>query len=219
MDKDYLHLSLLSQYYFCKRRAALILLENAWQDNEYTMEGTLSHERVHTQGQIKRGEVISIYEFSVHSHTMKLSGKCDCIEASIDENGYKFPFYEGKFTLYPIEYKRGVIRNEEEYNLQLCGQAMCLEEMYGCVITKGAIFYTNSHRRVEVDFDDDLRNKVECGAKNLWDFLESKDVPHADYSAKCRKCSLYELCMPKVKNSAKLYNKKVKQAAIGGDDV
>lgn len=218
MDSDFLHLSLLSQYCFCKRRAALILLENAWSDNEYTTEGTLYHERVHSQGQVKRGNIISIYEFSVHSHKMNLSGKCDCIEAVVDENGFEFPFYEGKFTLYPIEYKHGAIRDEEEYNLQLCGQAMCLEEMYGCMISKGAIFYTNAHRRVEVNFTEDLRCKVESNAKNLWKLLETKCVPKEDYSAKCKKCSLYELCMPKAKTSAKAYNKRIRQVAMGGDD-
>lgn len=219
MDSDYLHLSLLSQYRFCKRRAALILLENAWSDNEYTMEGTISHERVHAQGQVKRGDIINIYDFSVHSHRMRLSGKCDCIEAVMNEDGFVFPFHEGRFILYPIEYKHGVIRDEEEYNIQLCGQAMCLEEMYGCTITKGAIFYINAHRRVEIEFTEDLRHKVESDAKSLWRLFDTNNVPPGEYSAKCKKCSLNELCMPKLKSSARTYNSRVRQAAIGGDDV
>lgn len=219
MDNDYVPLSLLSQYHFCKRRAALILLENAWQDNEYTTEGTISHERVHLQGQVKRGEIISVYDFSVCSHEMKLNGKCDCIEAVVDEDGYEFPFYEGKFIIYPIEYKHGVIRDEKEYNLQLCGQAMCLEEMYGCRIEKGAIFYTNAHRRIEIDFTEDLRHDVVKNAENLWRLLESKSIPQGEYSAKCRKCSLYDMCLPKMKTSARLYNRRIRQAAIEGEEI
>jgi CRISPR-associated exonuclease Cas4 len=217
MYSDYLHLSLLSQYNFCKRRAALILLENAWHDNEYTIEGTLSHERVHSQGHVKRNDTINVYDYSVFSNKLRLSGKCDCIEATIDEKGFYFPLLERKCILYPIEFKRGIIRNEEEYNVQLCGQAMCLEEMYGGIVTKGSIFYINSHRRVEVVFTKELKCKVEDTAKRLWELLETKQIPQENYTAKCKKCSLYELCLPKVSCSAKAYNSRVRQTAIGGD--
>jgi|LSQX01.3.fsa_nt_gb CRISPR-associated exonuclease Cas4 len=216
MDNDYIHLSLLSQFGFCTRRAALVMLENAWHDNEYTAEGTMSHERVHTQGQVKRSDTIFLYDFRVYSHVMRLSGKCDCIEATFDESGYTFPFYEGKFKLYPIEYKHGVIRNEEEYNCQLCAQAMCLEETYNCKISSGAVFYTNSHRRVEILFDDVLRSTVISMAKALHEMLDTGKVPKADFSAKCKKCSLNDFCLPEISTSAKGYNKKLRQIALGG---
>jgi CRISPR-associated exonuclease Cas4 len=217
MDSDNIHLSLLSQYNFCTRRAALIMLENAWNDNEYTAEGTMSHERVHTKGQIKRGDTIFLYDFHVHSDMMRLNGKCDCIEATLDESGNTFPFYEGSFKLYPVEYKHGVIRNEEEYNIQLCAQAMCLEEMYACKIPAGAIFYINSHRRMEVLFDDMLRGKVTATANALYEILDSMTIPQADYSVKCKKCSLIDFCLPKVKTSAKSYNEKLRQVAMGDE--
>lgn len=218
MDSDYIHLSLLSQYGYCKRRAALVMLEDIWHDNEYTAEGTIHHERVHMQGQVKRGNTIFLYDFSIHSHLLKLSGKCDCIEATFDKSGCTFPFYEGRFKLYPVEYKRGVIRNEEEYNLQLCAQAMCLEEMFDCKIPYGAIFYINSHRRIEITFNDELRNKVVSMSKELHEILDTMKIPPAAFSPKCKKCSLIDICMPKAKTSAKGYNNKLRKAAMGDDE-
>ena len=94
---------------------------------------------------------------------------------------------------------------------------MCLEEMYSCDIPKGAIFYINAHRRIEIDFTMELRNKVRSTAKDLYQLLENERIPLAEYSAKCRKCSLYDKCLPKAKNSAKGYNMKLREAAIGGD--
>lgn len=215
MDSDYIHLSLLSQFGYCKRRAALIMLEDVWHDNEYTAEGTMHHERVHMQGKIKRKDTIFLYDFNIHSHQLRLSGKCDCIEAALDETGCILPFYEGRFKLYPVEYKRGVIRNEEEYNLQLCAQAMCLEEMYHCKITCGAIFYINSHRRIEITFHDALRNKVISTAKELIETLEAMKIPPAVFSVKCKKCSFIDICLPKAKTSAKVYNARLRKVAMG----
>lgn len=191
------------------------MLEDAWQDNEYTIEGKMHHERVHTQGQIKRGDTVLLYDFNVHSHLLRIRGKCDCIEATHDNNGSIFPFSNGRFTLYPVEYKHGVIRNEEAYNLQLCAQAMCLEEMYHCKITKGAVFYINSHRRIEVVFSDALRRKVISMAKELYEIFNAMKIPPAVFSAKCKKCSLLDICLPKLKISAKGYNDRLRKAAKG----
>lgn len=215
MFDDYLHLSLISQYAFCKRRAALILVENAWEENEYTTEGTLLHENVHSQGASNKYDMINIYDYPVISETLGISGKCDCIEAITDDNGYLTLLSDKRHIIYPVEYKRGGIRDEEEYNMQLCAQAMCLEEMFGCVIGKGAIFYINAHRRVEVTFIDELRQKVKDAVFDLRDMLNKMHIPQNSYSVKCNKCSLFDICMPKIKRSAHDYNCRIVKEALG----
>ncbi len=193
------------------------MLENVWQDNEFTAEGTISHERVHTQGIVKRGDTVYVYEFNVYSEQLSLSGKCDCIEAYSDDQGYEFPFYQGKFRICPIEYKHGVVRDEEEYNIQLCAQAMCIEEMYGCKISSGIIFYTNAHRRIDVIFDDRLRYKVTSTAKALSEMISTMHIPHTKQTPKCKKCSLKDICLPSLKESARAHNMKVHDIAVGGE--
>jgi CRISPR-associated exonuclease Cas4 len=215
MFDDYLHLSLISQYAFCKRRASLILIENAWEENEYTTEGTLLHENVHSQGAINKYDKINIYDYPVISETLGISGKCDCIEVILDDKGYFSPLTDKKHIIYPVEYKRGTIRNEEEYNMQLCAQAMCLEEMFGCVIEKGAIFYINAHRRVEIAFVNELKQRVKEAVNALRDMLNKMHIPQSTYSAKCNKCSLYDTCMPKIKSSAHAYNCCITKEALG----
>lgn len=215
MFDDYLHLSLISQYAFCKRRAALILIENAWEENEYTTEGTLLHENVHSQGFSSKYDKINIYDYPIISEILGISGKCDCIEAIMDDNGYFTPLADKKHIIYPIEYKRGSIRDEEEYNMQLCAQAMCLEEMFGCVISKGAIFYINAHRRVEVTFINELRQKVKDAVFDLRDMLNKMHIPQNPYSVKCKKCSLFDICMPKIKRSAHDYNCHILKEVLG----
>lgn len=206
-DTEKIPLSYLSQYYFCKRRAGLILLEQAWEDNVYTVEGSLQHERVHTKRIEKRGNFVKLYELSVFSELHCLSGKCDCVEAYECEEGAVIPALQQTYQLYPIEYKHGRIRNEIEYQVQLCAQAMCLEEMFGCCIPKGALFYIDAHRRIEVELHQELRKLVTDGASALRKMLEAQKVPSATFERKCLKCSLYEICQPKVKASASSYLK------------
>jgi len=199
-DIDYIPVSYLSHYYYCRRRAALLMLEQIWVENEYTAEGRMEHERVHTGRIEKRSNVIKVYDYVVTSDKLKLLGKCDCVEAVRDDNGHPFPFAEGKYKIYPVEYKHGKIRNEEEYNIQLCAQAICLEEMLNCNIDKGAVFYIDAHRRIEVDFTDVLRRKVISGAEELNRMYEDGYIPYEAYSPKCRKCSLLNTAYLKLKN-------------------
>jgi CRISPR-associated exonuclease Cas4 len=204
-QSDPIPLSYLSQYYYCPRRAALLLLEQAWEENEYTASGRAEHNRVHTARFEKRGSLVKLYEYSVFSKFLSLSGKCDCIEATENGEGCVLPFSEAKYSLYPIEYKHGKVRSELEYQIQLCAQGICLEEMYSCHIEKGAIFYIDAHRRDEICLTESLRNYVTSGAEALAEMIKTKQIPTAQYSSKCGKCSLANYCLPKVKPSAKNY--------------
>ena len=205
-DKEYLPLSWLSQICYCPRRAAILLNERVWVENVETAKGRAEHERVHTQRIEKRGEFLKLYEYEVVSEELGLNGKCDCIEATRADNGCIIPAVDFKVTLFPIEYKHGKVREDElEYKIQLCAEAMCLEEMYQTNIPEGEIFFISSHKRLRVE-PTELRR-----------IRETFIIPEAKYGSKCKKCSLLEYCMPKVKKSASEYCKKLKLEAEEGE--
>ena len=219
-EQEYLPLSWLSQIDYCPRRAGLLLNERQWEESADTAKGRVEHERVHTQRVEKRGDFIKLYEFTVFSDRLMLLGKCDCIEALRDDAGCKIPAADFPVRLYPVEYKHGSVRDEEEYQIQLCAQAMCLEEMFHTAIPEGALFFISAHRRVAVPLDAALRARTEELAESLHEIRSQLCVPPAQYSSKCRRCSLRDLCMPKVKASASGYLLRLRQEASGeiGED-
>ena len=166
-DQEYLPLSWLSQISYCPRRAGLLLNERAWVENTDTAKGRAEHERVHTQRVERRGDRAKLYEYTVYSDELSLLGKCDCIEAVRAEDGCQIPALEFPVKLYPVEYKHGSLREEESYQLQLCAQAMCLEEMFHTTIEEGALFFISSHRRLPVLLDEALREQVRQKAEAL----------------------------------------------------
>lgn len=212
MEEDnYISLSYISQYNYCKRRAGLIILENQWCDSADTVKGSLEHKVVHTTSITSRNSIVTLTNMSVVSRKMNLMGKSDAIEVLLSENGTALPWIgKEKYELFPIEYKHGSIRMEPEYEYQLCAQAMCLEEMFGCCINSGAIFFISSHRNKEVQFTKKHREAVEKSAAALSQMLDNKIVPKADYSSKCLKCSLKDICMPKVSDSVSDYLRHLK---------
>lgn len=204
-EQELFPLSWVAQFGYCPRRCALLGLEQLWAENAETASGSSQHARVHTARQERRGENLFLYETDVFSNVLGVSGKCDCIEAYADPDGVPLPYAQGTFRLYPIEYKHGVVREEEEYHIQLCAQAMCLEERFSCTIPEGAIFYINAHRRFPVALTAALREKTVEVAKSIRTMLQTQKLPQAQYSAKCKKCSMQEMCMPKLRHSAGEY--------------
>ncbi len=204
-DLELFPLSWLSQYGYCPRRCGLLSIEQQWAENEYTAAGRTQHQRVHTPRMERRGDSLFFYEMDLFSRALGVSGKSDCVEARSCEDGVPLPYAPGKFRLYPVEYKHGVVRQEEEYQIQLCAQAICLEEQYGCQIPEAAIFYIDAHRRDAVTLDAALREKTRQAALAVQAMLSGQQLPPAKYSAKCRKCSLLELCQPKLKRRAEGY--------------
>lgn len=213
-DKDdYLLLSQLTQAGYCLRRAALVMNERLWQESADTAKGRAEHDNVHTQRIERRGSEIKLFEYDVFSDSLGIMGKCDCIEASQDPKGCIIPSVDFPVKLYPVEFKHGKVRSEDEYELQLCAQAICLEEMYGTNIEEGAIFYTSSHRRYPVKLDSRLRDMVCKTVDELLNLRSNLIVPPAEYSSKCVKCSLKDLCMPKLQRSAGAYCDELRRAA------
>ena len=208
-DDNYIPLSYISQFNYCKRRVGLLMLEQQWSDSTDTVKGTAEHKNVHTAGIEYRNGKYILTELQVYSKKLGLIGKCDAIEAVPHEDGVKLPFIDETCVLYPIEYKHGKLRSETEYELQLCAQAMCLEEMYSTEIKTGAIFYISSHRRKEIVFSEKQREAVSATAKLLNEMLESKQVPIAESSSKCLRCSLRDICMPDISGNVSSYMKRI----------
>ena len=210
-------LSHLTQAGYCLRRAALLINEQLWQESADTAKGRQEHERVHTERVERRGDQVLLYEYQVHSKQMNIGGKCDCVEAIRDAYGCRIPAAEFPVRLYPVEYKHGKLRTEEEYELQLCAQAMCLEEMYSAEIPEGAIFYISAHRRKSVLFTQELRSNLVETVRQLEEVRRNFTIPAAASGPKCVRCSLKNLCMPDAARSAKAYCRKLQQEAVKED--
>ena len=187
-EDDLLPLSALQHLVFCERQCALIHIEQAWDENRFTAEGRVMHERVHEAGEESRGEVKTARDLSLRSLRLGLVGKADVVEFHREAGGIWRPF--------PVEHKRGKPKPDESDMVQLCAQALCLEEMLGVRVDSGAIFYGRTRRRMEVDFDGPLRRKTEKAAARLHELIESGVTPKPDYTKKCRNCSLVDLCLP-----------------------
>ena len=213
-DWEPIPLSRLSHAGFCLRRTALLTNEQVWSENADTAKGRSEHERVHTQRIERRGDSAKLYEVPVYSHTLGVAGKCDCIEAESDAHGCRIPALEFPVRLYPVEYKHGKLRVEQEYEIQLCAQAMCLEEMFQTRIPEGAIYYITSHRRYSVPLTEELRKLVKQTIREIEVVRRSCSIPPAEPGAKCRACSLREHCQPGVQSSALDYCMQLRKEAL-----
>ena len=198
-EDDYLQLSGLQHFVFCRRQWALIHIENQWAENLRTTEGELMHERAHdTSLRERRGNVITMRGVSVSSPTLGVSGKCDVLEFHSDPTGVTLDGTEGTWLPYPVEYKRGSVKESPADRLQLCCQAMCLEEMLCCDIPEGALFYGEIRRREIVTFSDELRGSVRECLEEMHGLFRRGYTPKVKPSKSCNACSLKPLCLPKL---------------------
>ena len=196
-EEDYLQLSGLQHFAFCRRQWALIHIEQQWKDNMRTTEGEILHERVHDENlSEKRGDLLSVRGLRVFSATLGVSGSCDLVEFRTAEGGAYLHGREGTWQPVPIEYKRGAPKADEVDRLQVCCQAMCLEEMLCCTIEKGYIFYWETRHRECVLFTEELRAKVEALLKEMHSYFDRGYTPKANYSKVCKACSLADICLP-----------------------
>lgn len=210
-EDDLIPVSALADFTFCERRAALHFIENVWEDNVFTAEGTILHNRVDDVSASEvRGNVRIAHSVWLRSLALGLVGKADVVEFHKTEaDGVKLEGISGLWLPFPVEYKRGYLRHELSFAIQLCAQALCLEEMLGGNIPSGAIFYGKTRRRMDVAFDNTLRIKTQDTAIKVHELIASGITPKAEYSKKCEKCSLVELCLPKVSSKASSYLLKV----------
>jgi CRISPR-associated exonuclease Cas4 len=188
-EEDFIMISALQHYVFCERQCALIHVEQIWNENRATAEGRIMHEKVHEQDHESRGNTRIEYGLPLRSLRLGLVGRADVVEFQrLDKDRWQ-PF--------PVEYKRGKPKADHCDVIQLCAQAMCLEEMLSVSIPEGAIFYGKTRRRLDVSFDNNLRQETEGVAKKAHDLIASGITPPPVYEKRCESCSLTAECLPK----------------------
>lgn len=199
-EEDFLQLSGLQHFCFCRRQWALIHVENQWSENLRTMEGQLNHAKAHDEQAVEsRGDRLITRAVRVFSPGLGVSGSCDVVEYTRCTDGISLPGREGLWQPFPIEYKHGRPSQHTAADaLQLCAQAMCLEQMLCCKIPEGAIFYQETRRRTPIAFTDKLRQQVLTALEEMHGFLKRGYTPRVKPSKSCNACSLKDLCMPKL---------------------
>lgn len=199
-EEDLVPLSALQHLAFCERQCALIHLEGRWSDNRLTAQGSLLHQRVHESDREERRGVLIRRYLPIRSFRLGLSGITDVVEfqptPSQGADGISIRGREGSYLPFPVEYKRGRPKPGHCDTVQLCAQALCLEEMLGIGVPRGALYYGEPRRRHAVEFDERLRAETTQLAERLHELLSGGLTPSADYGRKCRQCSLIDECLP-----------------------
>lgn len=206
-EDDLLPLSGLQHLLFCERQCALIHIEQTWAENVLTAEGRIMHERVHNADRESRGDIRIEYGMPLRSLRLGLIAKADVVEFHRDTK-----HSDGVWQPFPVEYKHGKPKKDNYDKVQLCAQAMCLEEMLDVQIPEGAIFYGRTRRRQDVVFDRELREETEDAAKRFHKLFESGHTPKPVYEKKCDRCSMYHLCLPKTVEKSRSIDRYLKNA-------
>lgn len=217
-EEDYLMLSGIQHFAFCRRQWALIDIEQQWEENYHTTLGDLFHKRAHDSDIMeKRGNTIIAHGMSVASAKLGLSGECDVVEFHASKKGITLHKYPGTWSVYPVEYKKGLPKDGIEDEAQLCAQAICLEEMFLTEIPEGSLFYGDNRRRTKVLFTEELRSKVYEMAEEMHQLFEKGYTPKVKPSKKCNACSLKNVCMPKLLKNTDV-SKYIEESMLFGED-
>ena len=185
-SSDPIPLSLLNDFLYCERRAALKAIEGLRGTNVHTLLGDSVHEQADIPGYETVKGVTMLRALPVWSERLRLNGKCDIVECHPDG------------SLVPVEFKKGKRRKFVNDDAQLCAQALCLEEMFRLDIPRGTIFHAKSKRRREVEFTEDLRRFTEQAIEALHRLIEEEAVPRAVHKPRCSECSLFDHCLPEI---------------------
>lgn len=205
-ESDYIMLSALQHYQFCPRQCALIHIEQQWAENRYTAEGKVLHERADSKKSEWQGGVRIVRSLPICSRRYGLSGQADVVEFHSDD------------SVFPVEYKRGRPKTDRCDEVQLCAQALCLEEMLDLSITGGALYYGQKRRRKQIDFDEDLRRLTIGIIQQTREMIESGHTPAAQYDRKCDSCSLLSICLPKSCKETRSVNRYLSSMLRGLDE-
>lgn len=201
-EDNYLMLSGIQHFKFCRRQWALIHIEQQWEENVHTVVGELMHKKVHDPYlKEKRKDTIIVRALPISSRQLGVSGECDVVEFHKSEDGISLHGHRGLYSIFPIEYKKGKPKLTEEDVLQLTAQAMCLEEMFSTEIQEGALFYGETRRRESVIFTPKLREEVAHIFEEMHQYYERGYTPKVKKSKACNSCSLKEICLPKLEKT------------------
>ncbi len=174
-------------------------MERQWAENARTAEGQVFHETAHHGPESEaRGELLILRGLRVASPSLRLGGICDVVEFHRSPSGVSLAGREGLWLPYPVEYKRGSDQTRESDEVQLCGQALCLEEMLCCQIPEGSLFYGETRRRTRVAFDGTLRQRTLDLLHELLGYMDRGYTPGAKFHKGCNACSLRDICLPKL---------------------
>lgn len=194
-----LMLSGLQHFAFCRRQWALIHVEQQWAQNVHTAEGDVFHRRAHDAQQTEsRGDMLIVRGLRIQSQTLGLSGVCDVVEFHRSQQGVTLAGRDGRWRVYPVEYKKGAPKENDADELQLCAQAICLEEMLLCSIEEGSLFYGEPRRRTRVALTSELRARVYAMCEEMHQYYARGYTPNVKAHKGCSACSLREICLPKM---------------------
>ncbi len=198
-EEDFLLLSGIQHFTFCRRQWALIHIEQQWAENFLTVDGDILHERAHDDSlRETRGNIVISRGMPIVSRTLGATGVCDIVELHKSKNGVPIQGLEGNFIPIPIEYKRGKPKTGEEDVLQLAAQAICLSEMLLCDVPKGYLYYGETGRRTPVEINDTLKEHVYKIFSEMHELYQKRHTPVCKPTKACRSCSLQDLCLPKI---------------------
>lgn len=196
-EENFLQLSGIQHFSFCRRQWALAYIEMQWQENVRTVEGKILHENAHDAGlKEKRGDLIIVRAMPIHSRELGVSGECDVVEFHKAQEGISLSGKEGLYKVVPIEYKRGKPKTDDSDILQVAAQALCLEEMLCCTIPYGYIYYGETRHRTKIEFTEEIRVKVRNTFAEMHKYYEQRYTPKVKTSKKCNACSLKDICLP-----------------------
>lgn len=217
-EDELLPLSGIQHFAFCPRQWALIHIEQQWVENVLTAQGRIMHERAHNQALTdKFDEYVVTRSMQLQSKCLGLYGVADVVEfwlSTEESGGVKIDNHKGFWIPKPIEYKRGKPKTDDRDKVQLCAQAICIEEMLNTSIENGAIYYGQTKRREVVNFSDELRDKVKSLCIQMHDLLEKGKTPKVKYESKCKSCSLLEVCQVKIINKRQSVNEYLKEMTV-----
>lgn len=196
---DYLLISGIQHFVFCRRQWALIHIEGQWKENFLTVEGEIGHENVHNGNRLEsRGETLTVRGMRIKSDRYHITGTCDAVEFIKTDEGITLNGREGLWRVRPVEYKHGESKSDDCDRLQLAAQVLCLEEMMSCEIRTADIYYMKTRRREVVTIDDDLRELLDKTVTEMYDLFRRGHTPKVKTTSKCRACSLADICLPKL---------------------
>ncbi len=196
-EDEYLLLSGIQHFVFCRRQWALIHIEQQWAENFRTVDGEIMHRNAHNaEFSETRGDKLIVRAMPISSPRLGISGECDVVEFTKCDDGISLFGREGNFSVTPIEYKRGEPKADDSDIMQLTAQALCLEEMLCCDIPYGYLFYGETKRRQKVEFTEDLRKRTENVIKEMHKLYRDKYTPKVKRSKSCNACSLKNICLP-----------------------
>lgn len=199
-EEDYLMMSGIQHFCYCERQWALIHIDQVWADDSRTVSGDIFHKRPDDGSRERRGDTLILRGVRVSSSELGLSGICDVVELKKDLDGVEIKDMEGRYSIMPVEYKVGGHKVDDCDRVQLCAEAMALEESLGTAIESGCLFYGKERRREVVTIGDDLRRKTRTLSEEMHRRYGSGSIPIAEYGQKCKKCSLLDLCFPSIGN-------------------